>query len=69
MLKEMFSSKESLIMLSIILGFGLATMFQRVCTGGHCVVIQGPAMKDVKNIVYRIDDTCYKYTPYVTKCE
>ena len=68
MLTEVFSSKESLILLSIILGFGLATMFRQVCKGHSCIVIQGPPMKEINNSIYRIDDTCYMYTPYATKC-
>lgn len=68
MLIEVFKSKESLILLSIILGFGLATMFKRVCKDQTCIVIKGPPMKEINNTVYRIDDACYKYTPEATKC-
>lgn len=68
MLIEVFKSKESLILLSIILGFGLATMFKRVCKDQTCIVIKGPPMKEINNTIYRIDDACYKYTPEATKC-
>ncbi len=68
MLKEIFQSKESLILLSVILGFGLATMFRKVCKDQTCIVIKGPPMKEIKDIIYRIDDTCFKYTPEATKC-
>lgn len=68
MLTEMFKSKESLIILSIILGFGLATMFKIVCKEKSCIVIKGPPMKEIKDTIYRIDDTCYKYTPIAVQC-
>lgn len=68
MLTEIFKSKESLILLSVILGFGLATMFKKVCKDQTCIVIKGPTMKEIKDVIYRIDDTCYKYTPEATKC-
>jgi hypothetical protein len=68
MIADIFKSKESLILLSIILGFGLATMFRQVCKDQTCIVIKGPPMKEIKNTIYRIDDTCYKYTPEPTKC-
>lgn len=68
MLTEIFQSKESLILLSIILGFGLATMFRKVCKDQTCIVIKGPPMKEINNTIYRIDDSCYKYTPEATKC-
>lgn len=68
MLTEIFQSKESLIILSIILGFGLATMFRKICKDQTCIVIKGPPMKEINNTIYRIDDTCYRYTPEATKC-
>lgn len=68
MLTEVFKSKESLIILSIILGFGLATMFKVVCREKTCIVIKGPPMKEIKDTIYRIDDSCYKYTPVAVKC-
>jgi len=68
MLTDMFKSEKGRILLSIILGFGLATMFRQACSGSQCIVVQGPAIKEIKSNVYRIDDDCYKYTPVVTKC-
>jgi hypothetical protein len=68
MLKEIINTEFGRILLSIILGLGLATMFVKVCNGSGCIVIQGPPMKEIGNSVYRIDDTCYKYTPVVTDC-
>lgn len=64
----MFKSESGRIILSIILGLGLATAFQKVCKGNNCVVIKGPPMKEINNIHYKIDDECYKYSPYVRKC-
>lgn len=68
MLTDMFKTEAGRIVLSILLGFGLATAFQKVCKGNSCMVIKGPPMKEIKDVYYRIDDECYKYTPYVTKC-
>ena len=68
MLTEVFKTKESLILLSVILGFGLAAMFRKVCKGQTCIVIKGPPMKEIHNTIYRIDDSCYKYKPVATKC-
>jgi hypothetical protein len=69
MLSEVINTDFGRILVSIILGFGLATMFVKVCNGSGCTVIQGPPMKEIKETVYRIDDTCYKYTPVVTDCQ
>lgn len=68
MITDVFKTDNGIIILSIILGFGLATVFKKVCTGNKCIVITGPPMKEIKDTYYRIDDECFKYTPYVTKC-
>jgi hypothetical protein len=69
MLTDIMKSEMGRILISVILGFGLATMFVKVCKGGGCVVIQGPSIKEINNSIYRIDDVCYKYTPVVTDCQ
>lgn len=68
MLTDMFKTESGIIILSVLLGFGLATAFKKVCTGNNCVVIKGPSIKEVRDTFYKIDDDCYKYTPYITKC-
>jgi hypothetical protein len=68
MLKDILKTDIGRILLSVILGFGLATMFVKVCNGSGCTVIQGPPMKEIDKSVYRIDDICYKYIPVVTDC-
>lgn len=69
MISEYFKSDAAMIFLSILLGFGLSTAFRTVCRGGsNCYIIQGPALQDIKDVVYRIDDSCYKYTREYTKC-
>lgn len=68
MLSDVVDTKIGRIIVSVILGFGLATMFVKVCKGSGCVVVQGPPVKEIQKSIYRIDDTCYKYSPIVTKC-
>ena len=61
MLTDMFKTESGIIILSILLGFGLATAFKKVCKGNNSI-------KEVRDTFYKIDDDCYKYTPYITKC-
>jgi hypothetical protein len=69
MITDIFKSDTAIIFLSILLGFGLSTVFKSVCRGGpNCYIIQGPALKDVEGVVYRIDDSCFKYTREYTSC-
>lgn len=56
------------IVISIILGFGLATIFRKVCRDNNCIMITGPKIADTDKYYYKIDDDCFKYKPYVTSC-
>ena len=53
---------------SIILGFGLASLFRKVCTGDRCLLIKGPKIAEVAKHTYRIDERCYLYKPVPTTC-
>jgi len=69
MILDLTKTETGRILVSVILGLGLAALFRRVCKGGNCVVIQGPSMEDVQKYSYKIKDDCYKYTPYVVDCD
>lgn len=69
MIKRILESKIGAIVLSVILGLGLAAVFRQVCKGNECIVVEGPKLDDVDKYYYKIDNDCFKYTPYVTKCE
>jgi hypothetical protein len=64
MAKDRFGS----IVISVILGLGLAAIFRRVCTGDSCVVVKAPSSKDIDENVFKIDSSCYKYTPNLIPC-
>lgn len=68
-IRKFLNSKEGGIAISLILGLGLACMFRQSCKKGSCIVIQGPKLKDIQNKHYRLDDQCYKYSPYIVDCD
>ena len=68
MILDLTKTETGRILVSIILGLGLAALFRRVCNKGQCVVIQGPSMESVQKYHFKIKDDCYKYTPYVVDC-
>ena len=68
MLKKILESRVGAIVLRVILGLGLAAVFRQVCKGNDCIVVKGPNMEEVNKYYYKIDDNCFKYTPYVTQC-
>lgn len=56
------------IIVSIVLGLGLAAMLRGACTGRSCMVVKAPPLKETSDYVYKIDGDCYKYKPKMTKC-
>jgi hypothetical protein len=56
------------ILFSIIIGLGLAALFRRECIGNQCIVVEGPNPNEVKFNTYKLDDRCFKYTPYIVDC-
>jgi len=68
MFSDILSSRESIIIISIIWGLGLATIFRNVCIGRNCIVIKSPNLNEIKNKIYNFDGKCYKFNPKITKC-
>lgn len=56
------------IMLSIILGLGLATMFRKVCNDKKCLVFKGPTLSEFEDKVYQHGEKCYKYNINPNSC-
>jgi hypothetical protein len=55
--------------MSILLGFGLATFFRAVCNGKECLEFYAPTMDQLDNKIYKSDNKCYKYVPVISKCD
>ena len=68
LVKKVLTSNGGSILISVLLGLGLAAMFRRACQGDGCVVIKSPSLKEVKEHVYKVKSDCYKYTPEVVAC-
>ena len=68
MITKIMDTEYGSLIISIIIGLGLASFFKKVCKNGRCVIIKGPAINEINKNIYKIDDECYKYTPYVTNC-
>lgn len=56
------------VIVSVILGLGLAAVFRATCRGDACIVVHGPPRDQIDRHVYRIDDQCYRYTSYAVGC-
>lgn len=57
------------IMMSIILGIGLATFFRSVCKGKGCRIISSPAMEEIEDQIYKYNDKCYTFEKNSINCD
>jgi hypothetical protein len=57
------------IVMSLLLGIGLATFFRSVCKGKQCRIISAPPMEEINDQTYRFDDKCYKIEKNAVKCD
>ena len=67
-LREALDSATGGIILSVLLGLGLAAVFRRACSGAGCVVVQAPDLGELQRYAYRVDSDCFKYTPEPVPC-
>jgi hypothetical protein len=65
----LMTSDVAMKIISIILGFGLASIFRKVCNTEHCRIVKGPNIKTIQNQMYKIDEKCYIYKPEATMCD
>lgn len=69
MIRDYLDNEAGSIIISILLGLGLAALFQKACHDNNCMIIKGPPYKDIRDKIFIQDEKCYIYTPKTTKCE
>lgn len=56
------------IIVSAIFGLALGLLFHKACKG-NCTVYYGPHIDEIKDNVFKLEDTCYIYKPHLVKCD
>ena len=57
------------VLMSIILGVGLATLFKVSCKDRNCLLLRAPALDKLNDKIYKVDDKCYKFKSVPIKCD
>jgi len=55
-------------LMSILLGFGLASLFRTMCKDQNCFIFHAPPLDHFKDKVYKNNGKCVKYNAVATKC-
>ena len=67
-IKRLINTPIGQVLLSIILGLGLATMFRHVCHGKNCISFNGPVISEINGKIYKFGENCYEYKIKHEKC-
>lgn len=66
--KQILNSDTGKILISIMLGLGLASLFREACHGDKCINFEGPILEEVENKVFKQGDKCYSYKSHRVDC-
>jgi len=67
-INNLFKTDKGKILVSIILGIGLASLFKKTCIGDGCIIIKTLSPDVIQMNTYRHDEKCYKYKAKSAKC-
>ena len=67
-LKNIINSNTGKIIMSIILGLGLATFFRSYCNEKKCYIFLSKKPENVENKIFKEDNKCYSYNLKSTSC-
>jgi len=67
-LSKFLHTKSGKYIMSVILGFGLATLFRVACKDKNCIIKYAPKAEDIDGKTYKFDNKCYNYSKSVQKC-
>ena len=60
-IRRLLYNPYSSIIISMILGFGLATLFRKSCSLRGCYVFKGPNMDNIEGKTFEMGEKCYQY--------
>lgn len=68
-LDKFVHSKTGKVLMSVLLGIGLATLFRVACKGKRCRLVRSPPIEEIEEQTYSFDDKCYKFEKNAINCD
>lgn len=68
MFNEIVKSRGGVILISVLWGLALATLFQRVCKGRGCIIFNAPDINEMKGNTFKHNSKCYQFKPETVGC-
>lgn len=69
MLSNAMNSNTGKIVISVILGLGLAALFRKACEGNNCYVVNSPPKNTVEGKVFQQGGKCFTYNTESSTCD
>lgn len=67
--KRLLNSSLGKIIISILIGLGLATLFRKVCNDKNCLTFKGPILGEIDGKIYKHGEKCFTYSATNTPCD
>jgi len=67
-MRQFLKSPYGKLVISVILGFGLSTLFRKSCEDKKCIEFKSPPLDKLNKHIYKHDDKCYRFTANPTTC-
>ena len=67
--EKFLHTKSGKIFMSLLLGFGLASLFRKMCKDRNCIIFNAPPLDQFNENIYKDGKKCFKYVAYATKCD
>ena len=68
-LSKFIENPTGRIIMSIILGFGLSSLFKMSCKDKNCFVHKSPDVNNIVGNTYSFNGKCYNYNIKEVKCD
>jgi len=66
---KLLRSNAGRILISIILGLGISSLFRRECKDLECINFKGPSEEDIKDKLFRFNEKCFSISPRAATCD
>jgi len=66
--EKLIHTETGKYLISIILGFGLASLFREMCNGNNCIIYHAPPLDKLNDKIYKYNNKCVKYNMTPSKC-
>lgn len=68
-IKRLIYSDFGNLLIPVILGFGLASLFRKVCKERNCIVFRGPSLDEIESKTFKYNGDCYRFTHQAGSCD